>query len=329
MMNKTWLADKVPVIVVCSVLAVSPTTLPAQGYPDRPVRIIVGFTPGPAPDIVARIVGQKLAENLGQQVIIENRDGAGGTIAAGIAARANADGYTLWVAGGGQLIISPFIFKSLTYDSVKDFAPIALLAAVPNVLVVNPALPVKSVKELIALAKAKPGQINYASSGKGSASHLNSELFKSLTGVNMVEIPYKSSSQAMTDLIAGHVSLNFPTLPATIEHIKAGKLRALAVTSGTRSQAMPNLPTMAEAGVATYEATNVYAIAAPAGTPQSLVLKLNDDVNRLLKSPDVRERMAALGAEPLGGSPQDMAKFISDGLQKWGKLIRTLGISAD
>ena len=302
----------------------------AQTFPVKPIRLIVGFTPGTATDIIARIVAHKLAETLGQQVIIENRDGAGGTIAAELAMRASPDGYTLWVAGSGQFLISPFLYKPVRYDPVKDFAPIALLAAVPNVLVVHPSLPVTSVKDLIALAKAKRGQINYASSGKGSASYLNAELFKNLTGVEMVEIPYKSTSQAMADLIAGQdVSLNFPALPATIPYIRSGRLRALAVTGGTRSPAMPDLPTMAEAGVATYESTTAYAIAAPAGTPKSLITRFNGEMNNLLRAPDVREKMLGLGAEPLGGSPEDLARYIRDGLAKWGKLIKALGIAAN
>lgn len=301
----------------------------AQSYPTKPIRMVIGFTPGTATDIIARIVGQKLSPNLGQQIVIENRDGAGGTIAATIAARASPDGYTLWVAASGQLVVSPHLYTKLPYSPIKDFSPIAMLAAVPNVLVVHPSLPVTSVKDLVELAKAKPGQINYASSGKGSASHLNSELFKSLTGVNMVEIPYKSSAQAMTDLIAGQVSLNFPTLPATMPHIKAGKLRALAVTSGTRSKAMPEVPTMAEAGIATYEATNAYAIATPAGTPRTIISRLNDEVNKALRTPDVTEKMMSLGAEPLGGGPDEMARYIREGLAKWGKLIGSLGIRVD
>ena len=302
----------------------------AQTFPTKAIRLIVGFTPGTATDIIARIVAQKLSESFGQQLIIENRDGAGGTIAAELAARASPDGYTLWVAGSGQFLISPFLYKPVRYDPVKDFAPIALLAAVPNVLVVHPSLPAASVKELIALTKARRGQINYASSGKGSASYLNAELFKNLAGVEMVEIPYKSTSQAMADLIAGQdVSLNFPALPATIPYIKSGRLRALAVTGGTRSPAMPEIPTMAEAGVATYESTTAYAIAGPAATPQSIITKFNREVNSLLKAPDVREKMLGLGAEPLGGSPEDLARYIRDGLAKWGKLIRSLGIAAN
>ena len=319
-----------PTVACFVVLCACTTQSPAQTFPTKPIRIIVGFTPGTATDIIARIVAQKLAESLGQQVIIENRDGAGGTIAAELAVRASPDGYTLWVAGNGQFLISPFLYKPVRYDPVKDFAPIALLAAVPNVLVVHPALPATSVKELIALAKARRGQINYASSGKGSASYLNAELFKNLTGVEMVEIPYKSTSQAMADLIAGQdVSLNFPALPATIPYIKSGRLRALAVTGGTRSPAMPEIPTMAEAGVATYESTTAYAIAAPAATPQSIITRLNGEVNNLLSAPDVREKMLGLGAEPLGGSAEDLARYIRDGLAKWGKLIRSLGIAAN
>lgn len=311
-----------------AILVVAPMAH-AQSYPTKPIRMVIGFTPGTATDIIARIVGQKLSTTLGQPVVIENRDGAGGTIAATIAARASPDGYTLWVASSGQLVVSPHLYKKLPYSPIRDFAPIAMLAAVPNVLVVHSSLPVASVKDLVELVKAKPGQINYASSGKGSASHLNSELFKSLTGVNMVEIPYKSSAQAMTDLIAGQVSLNFPTLPATMPHIKAGRLRALAVTSGTRSKAMPELPTMAEAGVATYEATNAYAIAAPAGTPRSIVSRLNGEVNATLKTSDVAEKMMSLGAEPLGGSSDDMARYIQEGLAKWKKLIASIGIQLD
>ena len=312
-----------------SLSALATNTVLAQTYPDKPVRILVGFTPGTTTDILARIVGQKLTDTLAQQTVIENRDGAAGTIAAGIAARANPDGYTLWLASTGQYVVSPNLYRKLPYNPLKDFSHIARIAQVPNVLVVHPSMPVKSVRELIAAAKAKPGVINYASSGKGSASHLNAELFKSMTGVDMVEIPYKSSAQAATDLLGGQVSLNFPSLSATLAHIKAGKLRALAVTSATRSQAMPELPTMAEAGIPGYEASSLYGLSAPVGTPKPVIAQLNKQVNLLLESPEVRERMAAQGAETLGGTPDDLALYVRTDIVKWGKLIERLGLRID
>lgn len=315
--------------ILTAALLATASFVHAQSYPVKPIRMIIGFTPGTATDIFARIVGQKLAVNLGQPVVIENTAGAGGTIAATSAARSTPDGYTLWLGADGQLIINPLLYKSLQYDPIRDFAPIVLLSWSPSVLVVHPALPVASVRHLVGFAKARPGQINYASAGKGTASHLNAELFKSLTGVNMVEIPYKSSAQAMTDLMAGHVSIFFPTLPPIMPHIKAGKLRALAVTSATRSRAMPDLQTMAEAGIATYEASSTLAIAAPRGTPQAVINRLNNEINRILKTPDVAETILSLGAEPLGGSPDELTKFIREGLARWGKIIASLGIQVE
>lgn len=316
--------------IACAMTAVVPWIeagiAQAQPYPYKPIRILVGFTPGTTTDILARTIGQKLTENFSQQVIIENRDGAGGTIAATLAARANPDGYTLWLAASGQYVISPILYRALSYDPLKDFSAIGRIAEVPNVLVVHPSMAAKSVKELVALAKSKPGVINYASSGKGSASHLNAELFKAMTGVDMVEIPYKSSAQAATDLLGGQVSLNFPSLPATISQIRSGKLRALAVTGAKRSQAMPDLPTMAEAGVAGYEASNTYWLAAPAGLQRSIVVRLNRELNSVLAMPDVRERLAGQGAEPLSGAPEDLTAYIKGDLIKWGKLIDRIGL---
>lgn len=313
-------------LIIALSISLHSTFVAAQSYPIRPVRMIVGFTPGTTTDILARMIGQKLSDQLRQPLVIDNRPGAGGTIGATLAAQSIPDGYTLWLSSTGQLAVSPSLYRKLQYDPVKDFTPIIKVAQVPNVLVVHPSLPVRSVKELIAFIKSRPGQVNYASSGKGSASHLNLELFKSMAGVDMVEIPYKSSAQAMTDLISGQVPLNVPSLTATLPHIRSGKLVALAVTSDKRSQAIPDVPTMAEAGVRGYAATNMYCISAPAHTPQTIVIHLNKELNGILGLPELRKQLLDLGAMPVGGTPDDMAAYIREDLEKWGKLISQLGL---
>lgn len=301
----------------------------AQSYPTKPIRVVIGFTPGTTTDFLARIVGQQLAESLGQPVVVENREGAGGGIAAERVAKATPDGYTLLLGSSSQLIFSPSVHRKLPYDPLKDFAHIIMIVQVQNVLVIHPSLAANSVKELVSLAKAKTGLLNYASTGKGTTSHLSAELFKRMTGTDIVEISYKSAAQATTDLIGGQVSISFPSLSPTIPHIKSGRLRALAVTSHSRSRAMPELQTMAEAGVAGYEVASMASLGAPARTPKTIVSQLNSAVNRILQMSEVRSRMAEQGAETVGGTPEELTQYIKEGISKWSHLADKIGLRAD
>src|SRR2546426_6822953 len=268
----------------------------AQAWPEKPVRFVVGFTPGGPSDILARALGQKLAESWGQPVVIENRPGAGGNIAAELVAKSAPDGAT-WLLGNNSILATnQSLYRSLGYDPVKDFAPVALVAIQPNILVVNPDVPASSVKELIALAKARPGELNYASSGSGAAAHLAGELFKAMTGVDMVHVPYKGAQPALTDVIAGQAQLMFATSASVIPYIKAGRLRALAVTTARRSAAVPELPTLSEAGVPGFEAHSWNADVVPAATPWPLVERLNRDIVKALGMRDLRERLESLRA---------------------------------
>ena len=301
----------------------------AQGWPEKPVRFIVGFTPGGPSDIIARALGQKLAELWAQQVVIENRPGAGGNIAAEITAKSAPDG-TTWLLGNNSILATnQSLYRKLGYDPVKDFAPVALVAVQPNILVVNPGVPANSVKELIALAKAKPGQLNYASSGSGAAAHLAGELFKAMTGVEMVHVPYKGAQPALTDVIAGRAQLMFATSASAIPYIKAGRLRALAVTTARRSATVPELPTLSEAGVPGFEALTWHGVVVPSATPAPLIERLNRDIVSALRMPDLRERLESLGAELATGTPRDFADYIAREIPKWEKVVRDSGARAE
>jgi len=302
----------------------------AQGaYPTRSVRLVVPFPPGGTTDSLARAAAQKLTEAWGQQVIVDNRPGAGGNIGAELVAHAPPDGYTLLMGTVGTHAINASLYSKMPYDHVKDFAPIILVAVVPNVLVVNPSLPVNSVQELIAYGKANPGKLNFASSGNGTSIHLSGELFKSLTGVQMTHVPYKGSALALTDLVGGQVQLMFDNLPYSLAFIKAGKLKALAVTSTTRAVALPDVPTMVEAGVPGFEASAWFGILAPAGTPRDVVMRTNTEVVKWLASPDAREKLAAQGAIAAGGSPEDFARHIAAETAKWAKVVKESGAKVD
>ncbi len=301
----------------------------AQGWPEKPVRFVVGFTPGGPSDILARALGQKLAESWGQQVVIENRPGAGGNIAAELVAKSAPDGAT-WLLGNNSILATnQSLYGRLGYDPVKDFAPVALVAIQPNILVVNPDVPVKSVKELIALAKAKPGELNYASSGSGAAAHLAGELFKAMTGVQMLHVPYKGAQPALTDVIAGQAQLMFATSASVIPYIKSGRLRALAVTTAQRSASVPDLPTVSEAGVPGFEAITWHGVVVPAATPAPLVERLNADIVRVLRMRDLRERLESLGAEVAPGTPRDFAEYIAREIPKWAKVVKDSGARAE
>jgi tripartite-type tricarboxylate transporter receptor subunit TctC len=301
----------------------------AQTFPEKPVRFVIGFTPGGPSDILARALGQKLGERWGQQVVVENRPGAGGNLAAEAVAKSASDGYT-WLLGNNSILATnQSLYRKLPYDPVKDFAPVALVAVQPNILVVHPEVKASSVQELISLAKQNPGKLNYASSGAGAAAHLAGELFKSMAGVDMVHVPYKGAQPALTDLIAGQVQLMFATSASVIPYMKAGRLRPLAVTTAQRSPSVPELPTISEAGLPGFEATTWHGVVVPSAVPPALVQKLNQDINAVLKEKDLSERLAGLGAEVLTGSPRDFADYIAREIPKWSKVVKDSGAKAD
>ena len=316
-------------MLVCTWLALSAETAAAADFPDKAVRFVVGFTPGGPSDLVGRLLGQKLAELWGQQVVIDNRAGAGGNIAAEIVAKSPGDGYTLLLGNNSILATNAALYGKLAYDAVKDFAPVILVASQPNILVVHPSLPVKTIKELVALAKSKPGQLNYASSGSGAAAHLSGELFKAMTQVEMVHIPYKGAGPALNDVLAGQDQLMFATALSVVPHIRSGRLRALGVTTAARMKSMPELPTIAEAGVPGFEATTWHGIVMPANTPVVLVSRVNADVAKVLQMPDIRDRFAALGGEIIGGTPDEFAAYIKKEIPKWTKVVKDSGARAD
>jgi tripartite-type tricarboxylate transporter receptor subunit TctC len=301
----------------------------AAAFPDKPVRFVVGFTPGGPSDILARALGQKLAERWKQQVVVENRPGAGGNIAAAEAAKGAPDGHT-WLLGNNSILATnQSLYRSLPYDPVKDFAPVALVAVQPNILVVHPSLSASSVPELIKLGKENPGKLNYASSGAGAAAHLAGELFKAMAGVDMVHVPYKGAQPALTDLLAGQVQLMFATSASVIPYVKAGRLRALAVTTAQRSPSVPELPTVSEAGLPGFEATTWHGVVVPAATPGPLVQELNRELNAVLNEKDLRERLAALGAEVVTGTPREFADYVAREIPKWAKVVKDSGARAE
>ena len=314
---------------VGAVLALLATGAWGQAYPAKPIRLVVPFPAGGTTDILARAVGQKLTEAWGQPVVVDNRPGAGGNIGAELVAKAAPDGYTLLMGTVGTHAINASLYAKMPYDHIKDFAPVILVAGVPNVLVVNPAVPVNSVQELIAYAKANPGRLNFASSGSGTSIHLSGELFKVMAGVQMTHIPYKGSAPALQDLIGGQVQLMFDNLPSALPQIKGGKLRALAVTSATRAAALPDVPTVAEAGLPGFEASSWFGVLAPAGTPVAIIARLNAEIAKWLASPEAREKLASQGANAAGGSPEDFAKHIAAETAKWQKVVKESGAKVD
>lgn len=304
------------------VAAVPSLVQAASGYPVRPIRIIVAYTPAGTTDILARAVGQKMTEAWGQTVIVDNRPGANGNIGTEITANATPDGYTITMGTAATHSINNTLYPKLKWDAVKNFAPISLVARVPNILVVNNALPVKSVKELIAYGTANPGKLNHGSPGMGSTGHLSAELFKAATGLKMTHIPYKGSAPTLADLTAGQIQVVIDNMPPYLPHVQSGKIRGLAVTTAQRSTAAPELPTMQEAGVAGYEAGSWFGLLAPAGTPKDVVQKLSAETSRIMKAAEVKGRLSALGAEPVGGTPDEFAGFIRSEQAKWRKVIQ-------
>ena len=301
----------------------------AQAYPSKSIRLIVPFAPGGGTDLVGRIIAQRLTETLGQPVVVDNRGGAGGVIGAEMVAKAAPDGYTLLLGSPGPLTINPNLESKTPYDPLKDFAPISLGTISPFVLVVHPSVPVKSVKDLIALAKARPGELYFGSAGNGSVSHLAAEQFKSLAGVNIVHIPYKGSAPAVTDLLAGQLQLHFENLPVVLTYIKAGRLRALAVGTRQRSAFVPELATMEEAGVRGYEASTAFGILAPGRTPKDIVARLNTEVVKALTNPEVKERLLAQGLEPSPGTPEQYAAHLRSELETVARIVKMAGIKPE
>jgi len=300
----------------------------AQSYPSKPIRLVLPYPPGGGTDVIARPLAQKLTEQLGQQVIVDNRGGAGGNIGMEFVAKSPADGYTLLFALTAQYAVNLSLYPKLPYDPVRDYAPISLLANAPYLLVVHPALPAKSVAELVALVKARPGQLSYSSSGNGSGAHLAGEMLRSLARVEIVHVPYKGAGPAMPDLIAGQVQLSFITYTAAGPHIKTGRLRALGVTTAKRSPTLPDLPAIGET-VAGYDSAVWYGFAAPAGTPLEIVSKLNAEVLRVLAAPDFRSRITLEAVSPIGSTPEEFGSFMKSEIVRWAKVVKDSGAKVD
>jgi tripartite-type tricarboxylate transporter receptor subunit TctC len=321
----TWLHATVLLFAVLGVAG------PASGqqYPVRPVRMLVGFPPGGGTDIVGRIVAQKLSEYLGQQVVVENRGGATGMLAADLASKAAPDGYTVMMAHIAAISILPSLYPKMPYDAAKDFAPITLVAIGPNLLVVHPSVPVKNVKELIALARARPGQLHYASPGSGSVQHLSGELFKLQAKVDLLHVPYKGSGQSIVDLIAGHVQLNFDSVPPVLPHVRSGRLRALAVTSEKRFSILPDIPTVTEGGVPGFDMSTWWGLVAPAAVSKDIIARLQADTVRVLRQPDVREKIAFAGADTVGNTADQFGAFIRSESVKYARIVKQANIKID
>lgn len=311
--------------LIASTLVAMALPVLAQTYPDRPIKIYHGFAAGGGADLLLRTLLPQLSENLGQQVVIEYRPGAGGNIAMEAVARAAPDGYTLLMGTPG-LAINPSLYANLPFDPLKDFAPVSLIGTVQNVLIVNPAVAAKDVRELIALAKAKPGKLNFASSGAGTSLHLAGELFKVSTGVDIVHIPYKGGAQAMTDVMSGQAEMMWNVLPSALPQIKAGTVKALAVTGKVRSDALPDVPTMREAGVTDYTAITWNGILAPANTSKAIIARLNDAIVKALQTPEMKGKYAAIGQDLAWSTPEEFAAFIAEESARWSKTVRTAGI---
>ena len=298
-------------------------------YPSKPLKMIMSFPAGGPTDILGRLLGQKLTDAWGQNVVIDNRPGGGGLIGANLAAKSPPDGYTLYLGGITTLVLAPFLHKNLQYEPLRDFQPVSQTTLSPLLLMTHPSLPVKTVKDFIALAKARPGQINYASSGPGGSGHLAGELFKSVTKVNVVHVPYRGAPPALTDLMSGQVQSMFGTMLAAVPHIRSGKLRAIAVTGPQRSVALPEVPTFAESGLPGYDASSWNGISVPAGTPRVIVDKLAVEISKIMKTPGVLDRLAADGPIPIGSTPDEFTAFIKAEQAKWGRVVKSANLKID
>ena len=299
-----------------------------ESYPSRPVRFILPFPPGGGTDILGRVIAERLSANLGQPVVTENRGGAGGNVGAEAAAHSSPDGYTI-VLVAPSLAISPTLYSRLNYDPVKDFAPISLVATVPNVMITHPSIEAQTLQEFIALARSRPGAMNFGSGGSGTSNHLAGELFNIVTGAKLVHVPYKGVNLAMQDVLSGRVQLVFIGIPAALPHIKAGKLRALALVAPQRSPALPDVPTVAEAGLKDFEVTTWYGIMTPAGTPRPIVSRLNAELVKIMHTPEVKERLAGMATDPLTSTPEEFAAYLKQEIAKWGDVVRKANLKAD
>jgi tripartite-type tricarboxylate transporter receptor subunit TctC len=306
------------------VLTAAHAAEPASAYPSKPIRQIVGYAPGGGSDIMGRIMAQELIKSLGQQMIVENRAGAAQNIAAEYIAKAPADGYTLFMSSAA-LGINISLYPKINYHPIRDFAPVALFAISPNLLITHPSLPVKTVKDFIAFAKQNPGKLNYSTSGSGSTQHLSGEMLKVMAGIGITHIPYRGSAPSMTALLSGEVEFSFNNIPASINYIKAGRLRAISITSAKRSPLLPELPTMAEAGVPKFETSTWYGLLAPAATPRDIVMKLNNAINTVVRTPDFNKRLAQLGADPVAESPEFFANYLKSEIERWAPVVKASG----
>lgn len=298
----------------------------AQNYPTRPIRLVVGFAPGGSTDVTARIIAERLSATFGQQVIVDNRSGAGGNIGADIVAKSNPDGHTVLMATTGVMAFNHYLYAKLPYSSEKDLAPVTQIGSLPLILIVPASLPAKSVKELVAIAKSRPGKYSFGSSGIGGATHVTAELFKALAGLDILHVPYKGSGLMMADLLSGQVQIAFDQISSSIAHVKSGKLRALGITTAKRSALLPDLPTIAEAGVPGYEATSWNGLAVRAGTPRAIVNRLQQETRKAVTAPEIKDRMFVLGIEPVGSSPEQFAAYIRAERDKWIPLFKKIGI---
>ena len=317
----------VAMLAAAASLAAIPAAQANDAYPAKPIRMVVGFPSGGAPDILARIFSEKFS--LGQPVIVDNKPGAGGNIGAETVARSAPDGYTLALGTVGTHSINGALYSKMPYDMVKDFTPVILLASTPNVLVVHPSVPAKNVQELIALAKAKPGQLTFGTPGIGTSLHVAGELFNTMAGTKIVHVPYKGRAMAIPDLLGGHITMMFDNLPSALPVVKDGKLRALGVTSAHRSASAPDIPTIAEQGLPGYEATSWFAVFVPAHTPKEIVVKLNAEMNRIFTQPDVQAKLKTLGLDPVLGTPEKLAEYQRSEIAKWAKVVKDSGAKAD
>jgi tripartite-type tricarboxylate transporter receptor subunit TctC len=311
--------------LLCSI----PAANAQPAYPSRPIRFIVPFTPGGSGDIFARPIAQKMSESMGQQVVVENRPGSGGVIGSEAAAKAAPDGYTMMMGLTANIAVNPSLYPKLPYDPLRDFAPVTLIAAAPYVLVVPPSLPARNVKELVALARAKPGELAYVSLGSGSMGHLSGELVASMAGVKLLHVPYKTLGQALTDMISGQVQLLFLGIASAKPHVSSGKLRAIAVSGAKRSPVMPQVPTVSESGVKGFDVTGWYGAFVPTGTPPEIIARLHKEIVRAISLPDVRERLSAEGADLVGNSPREFDAFVRSELAKWAKVVKLSGAKAE
>jgi tripartite-type tricarboxylate transporter receptor subunit TctC len=325
MTRSSFIIHRSSLVLLCGAIASVAMPVAAQQYPTKPIRFIVPFAPGGGTDVLARLLAQRLFEPLGQPVVVDNRPGAGGVIGAEIAARAPADGYTIVLGSPGPLTINPNL-QRVPYDTLRDFSPVTLAQISPFVLLVHPSVAATSVKDLIALAKAKPGSLNYGSAGTGSVSHFSSEQFKALAGVDAIHVPYKGAGPYLIDLVAGRLQMAFENLPTVWPHVRSGKLRMLAVGTKSRAALVPDVPTVAEAGVPGYESSTAFGVLAPAKTPASAIARLNRELVKILHGADLKEQMTAQGVEAVGGTPQQYAAHLKEELDKYGRSVKTAGI---